>query len=191
MKLNRYVLFMMLSVSLLVFTGCGDKTIYENVTSVSTGTTPDAFTFTSQTDVALGSTVTSDLITVSGITEAAQISVSEGSYSIGSENFTSSVGTVTNGQGVRVRHTASASNNASRVTVLTIGGVSATFTSTTVAADTGVALTGEEQFAKSCGGCHSARGLAKTTLAQIKSAAMTMGVDDVQLQKIVDYLATK
>lgn len=97
-------------------------------------TTPDAFSFTDQTDVAVNTTRTSNTITVAGITAAASISITGGTYQIGAGSFTSASGTVTNGQTVTVRHTSSASNSTATNTVLTIGGVSDTFTSTTVAA---------------------------------------------------------
>ena len=97
-------------------------------------TTPDAFSFTDQTDVAVNTTRTSNTITVAGITAAASITITGGEYQIGAGSFTSASGTVTNGQTVTVRHTSSASNSTATNTVLTIGGVSDTFTSTTVAA---------------------------------------------------------
>ncbi len=202
MKLNKYLLFVVLSAFLVVFTGCGeDKTEYENGTGPDNGggTTPAAFAFTNQTDVALGATVTSNSITVSGITAAAPISVTGGSYSIGTGDFTSSAGTVTNGQTVRVQHTASTSNGTTTTTTLTIGGVSAAFKSTTVAAsggDGGGVLDGEAQYKKSCGtaSCHGVpTRLPKSnrTVAAFKAAGMTFGLDDTQLQKIADYLATQ
>jgi hypothetical protein len=95
-------------------------------------TTPNAFSFTDQTSVALSSTITSASITVSGIDAAATITVSGGSYDInGSGTFVTSSGTVNNGDTVRARHTSSASYSTATNTVVTIGGVSDTFTSTT------------------------------------------------------------
>lgn len=105
-------------------------------------TTPDAFTFTDQTDVAVNTTRTSNSITVAGITAAANISITGGTYQIGAGSFVSTSGTVTNGQTVTVRHTSSASNSTATNTVLTIGGRSDTFTSTTVAASGTFAITG-------------------------------------------------
>lgn len=97
-------------------------------------TIPTAFSFTDQTNVSTSATITSAAITVSGINAATPISVSGGTYDInGSGSFTSSGGTVSNGNTVRARHTASASNSTATNTVVTIGGVSDTFTSTTIA----------------------------------------------------------
>jgi hypothetical protein len=96
-------------------------------------TTPDQFTFTDQTGVNQSDTITSAAITVAGIDSAAAISVSGGSYDInGSDSFTTDPGTVNNGDTVRARHTSSASYSAVTNTVVTIGGVSDTFSSTTI-----------------------------------------------------------
>jgi len=102
-------------------------------------TTPAAFTFTDQTGVDLGATVESNAITVTGVDagESIAISVTGGEYAVDSGSgygaFTSSSGTVGLNDQVKVRHTSSASNSTATNTVLTIGGVSDTFTSTTKA----------------------------------------------------------
>jgi len=96
-------------------------------------TTPDAFSFTSQTDVPLSSVRTSNTITPAGFNTAAAISVANGEYSIGCSTFTASAGTINPGQTVCVRHTSSGSNSTTVTTTLTIGGVNGTFSSTTVA----------------------------------------------------------
>jgi hypothetical protein len=95
-------------------------------------TTPDAFSFTAQTDVALSSVVTSNTITVAGINTAATISVTNGEYRIASGAWTSTAGNVNNGDTVTVRHTASAAYTTVTTTTLDIGGVTANFSSTTV-----------------------------------------------------------
>lgn len=98
-------------------------------------TTPDQFTFTDQNNVATSSTITSAAVTVAGIDAAATITVTGGTYDInGSGSFTSDPGTVNNGDTVRARHTSSGSPSTATDTVVTIGGVSDTFTSTTAAA---------------------------------------------------------
>src|SRR5690606_18977031 len=92
--------------------------------SVPPDTTPDAFSFTDQTDVATSATITSAAITVAGINAPATITVSGGTYDINSSgSFTSSSGTVNNGDTVRARHTSSGSNSTATNTVVTIGGV--------------------------------------------------------------------
>lgn len=96
-------------------------------------TTPDAFSFTDQTNVPLSTLIVSNQITVSGINATTAISVAGGEYSVNGGTYTAAAGTVANGDTVRVRHTSSATNSTSVNTVLTIGGVSDTFTSTTSA----------------------------------------------------------
>lgn len=96
-------------------------------------TTPDPFSFADQTGVALGTAITSAFVTITGIDTVASISVVGGEYSINGGAFTSSAGTVDNGDEVRARHTASDEYLTDTDTVVTIGGVSDTFTSTTMA----------------------------------------------------------
>jgi hypothetical protein len=95
---------------------------------------PDAFSFTSQTDVPVSSVRTSNTITPAGYNTTANISVANGEYSIGcTATFVSTPGTINPAQTVCVRHTSSASNSSTVTTTLTIGGVNGTFSSTTVA----------------------------------------------------------
>ncbi len=106
-----------------------------STTTVASDTTPDAFSFVSQSGVTLNTVVTSNPITVSGINDpSTPISVSGGLYSINGGAYTSSSGTVANGQTVTVQQTSANSNVAAVNTVLNIGGVSSTFTSTTKSA---------------------------------------------------------
>lgn len=98
--------------------------------------TPDQFTFTDVTDAALSTTQTSNLITIAGITISVAVSVTGGTYSKNGGAYTSSAGTAVNGDTFRVRHTSSSSPDTAVNTTLTVGGVSDTFTSTTVGADT-------------------------------------------------------
>lgn len=103
----------------------------EIVTEAAPDTTPDAFSFTDQSGVSISSTITSAAITVAGINTAANITVSGGTYSINGGAYTASAGTVVNGDTVQARHTSSASYLTATNTVVTIGGVSDTFTSIT------------------------------------------------------------
>lgn len=98
-----------------------------------TDTTPDAFTFTDVTGVAVSTTQTSNTITVAGMSTGASVavSVSGGTYSKNSGAYTASAGTASNGDTFSVRHTSSASTGTATNTTLTIGGVSDTYTSTT------------------------------------------------------------
>jgi hypothetical protein len=114
-----------------VYAGNGSGTVLSYVYGDAA---PAAFSFTDQTDVATSTLMTSNTITVSGINTSASISVSNGEYQIGSNGWTSATGTVVSGDTVTVRHTSSANFSSSVDTVLTIGGVSDTFSSTTMAA---------------------------------------------------------
>jgi hypothetical protein len=106
-------------------------------------TTPDQFTFVDQSGVALSSTITSAAVTITGIDAAAAITVTGGEYDINeSGTFTSDAGTVNNGDTVRARNTSSASYSTGTNTVVTIGGVSDTFTSITIPDPTATAKTG-------------------------------------------------
>ena len=68
---------------------------------------------------------------------AAAISVTGGEYSVNGGAYTSAAGTVNNGDTVTVRHTHSAGESTRIDTVVTIGGVSATFSSVTASATNG------------------------------------------------------
>jgi uncharacterized delta-60 repeat protein len=100
-------------------------------------TTPDAFTFVDASNVTLSTVTVSATVTIAGISSAASVSVTGGEYSVGcTATFTAAAGTVSQGQTICVRHTSSATNSTAVNTVLTVGGVSDTFTSTTMAAVT-------------------------------------------------------
>src|SRR5688572_10144276 len=91
--------------------------------SAPSDTTPDSFSFTAQTSVARGATATSNAITVAGITAPAAIAVSGGEYSINGGAYTGSAGTISNGQTVTLRLTASSSYATTTSATLTIGGI--------------------------------------------------------------------
>lgn len=107
-----------------------------SVTTVPVDTTPDVFSLTAQTNVALSTQVLSNTITITGINSAAPISVSGGEYSINAGAFTTVAGTVNTGQAVQVRQTSSPVPATTSTVMLTIGGVSSGFNVTTVPADT-------------------------------------------------------
>jgi hypothetical protein len=93
---------------------------------------PDAFTFADQSGLLLASPVTSAAITIAGIDTVSPITVSGGSYAVNGGSYTSAAGTVRNGDSVSLRHTSAASGSSNVSTTLTIGGVSGSFTSTTI-----------------------------------------------------------
>jgi len=108
-------------------------TITDTFTSTTTGdVTPDAFTFVDQTGVAKSTLITSAAVTLTGFTSNAPVTVSGGQYSLGcTGTFTTAAGTIAPGGSVCVRHTSSAAGGTATNTVLTVGGLSDTFTSTT------------------------------------------------------------
>lgn len=135
-KCQSYIL-----ASLLIFTvaSCGsggsNEPTIEPPTPIEpvTDTTPDSFTFSSQSDVELSTVITSDEITISGIDSAAEITISSGEYSINGADFTNAEGSINNGDKIQVRVTSPDEQLTASNAQLTIGGVSATFTVTTKA----------------------------------------------------------
>ena len=102
-----------------------------SITTEAQDITPDAFSFTAVTDVEVDTLVTSNEITVSGMNDAAPVTITGGEYSVDGGAFTSVDGSVSIGQTVSVRHTTSVQNVTLTETTLTIGGTSAVFASTT------------------------------------------------------------
>lgn len=92
---------------------------------------PDAYSFTSQSDVAASAQVVSASVTPAGYDRAAPISISGGEYSLNGAPFTAAAGHITPGDAVRLRITAAATAGASRSAALDINGVVSTFTATT------------------------------------------------------------
>ena len=116
-------------------------------------TTPDAFSFDTQTDVALSTLVTSNTITVSGITGDAPASITNGEISVdGGSSYSTTVGNVSNGTEISVRHVSSASFDENTETTLVIGGVTGTFTSVTLSDTAVTPETPDTSDTKSSGG---------------------------------------
>lgn len=97
---------------------------------------PDDFSFVDKTGVAVNTLVESDPLTVSGLTVKTNISIANGEYRIGTGDYTSAAGEVSNGEDVQVRHTSSDINIGTIETTLTIGEKSAVFRSITVSDST-------------------------------------------------------
>lgn len=100
-------------------------------TAASSDTTPDAYSFTDQTDVALSTLTTSNTITVTGIDASTPISITGGEYSINGGAYTASPGNVVVNDTVTLRVTSSASYNTLVDVDLDIGGVLDTWSVTT------------------------------------------------------------
>lgn len=101
------------------------------LTASGPDTTPNQFMFVDHFGVELSTVVTSAPITVTGINTTTDIEVADGEYNINGGAFTSTPGTVENGDEVRARHTSAADYLTQTDTIVTIGGVSDTFSSRT------------------------------------------------------------
>lgn len=97
-------------------------------------TTPVPFSFPDTVNAAPGSEQTSSPATISGINQPATVTVSGGSYSVNGGVFTSAPGTISNGQSLVLRQTASSAASTTTTMTVTVGGVSASYQVTTGAA---------------------------------------------------------
>ena len=94
--------------------------------------TPSPFGFAALANIALNSLQTSEYVTIYGIDAAAPVSITGGEYEInGSGSWTSAAGTINLYDQVRVRQMSAPANRITTTAVLTIGGVSGTFSVTT------------------------------------------------------------
>jgi len=103
-------------------------------------TTPSAFTFTDEIDIAVSTAKVSNTITVAGIDAAAAISVTGDAgygYKKNGAACTATSGTVVLNDTVNACVTSSGSNSTATAATVTIGGVSDTYTVTTSAAACG------------------------------------------------------
>ncbi|MDK2124281.1 DUF1566 domain-containing protein [Parachitinimonas caeni] len=132
-------------------------------------TTPNPFTFSAKTNVARNVAVESAAATILGITGPASISVAGGEYKINAGTFTTSPGSVNNGDTVTVRHTSSSLFSTTVVTTLTVDTFSTTFSSVTEAA----ALPTSGTFTVPCGASADLAGPGTVTLGG--GSSLTVG----------------
>ena len=104
-----------------------------SVTTARVNSTPNAFSFTPQIDVAPRAVVTSNTVAITGINTAAPVSIVGGTYSINGGAFTAAAGSITNNQTVTVQLTTSFTTDGTgrAAATLSVGGISATFNATT------------------------------------------------------------
>lgn len=100
-------------------------------TGSGSDTTPDQFSGETKAGQPLSTTVDFTPVTPTGFNAATPITVSGGLYSINGGSYTSSAGTLSPGDTFAPRNTSSASYLTSVPTIITVGGVSATYTSIT------------------------------------------------------------
>lgn len=114
----------------------GVSDTFRSTTTGAPDTTPDQFTFVDQTGVPLAAVITSGVISIGGFDTNTSVSITGGTYSVNcGTNFTANPGTLAPNTLICVRHTSASTGGAATNTVLTVGGVSDTFTSTTLAGD--------------------------------------------------------
>ncbi len=112
---------------------------YVRVTVYYSDATPDAFSFTDVTDQPLNTVTASNTVTLTGLSGTANVTLSgtgSGEWRKNGGSWTSTAGTVVNGDSVQVRHTTANAFSTSNNSTLTIGSASDTYTTTTAAADT-------------------------------------------------------
>ncbi len=97
---------------------------------------PESFVVPPVTGAALGVDISSAAFTITGITAPVPISVIGGKYQINSAAFTSTSGTVSAGQTVKVSIFSSNGFGTTKNASITVGGITAQFSVTTLAADT-------------------------------------------------------
>ena len=120
------------------FAGVGDtpggstETLMVRFEGDAVDTDPDPLWFEPQVGVVAGSTVWSNPVTITGINDPAPISIVNGYYAIGCTSpWRTEPGFVSYGQTVCLMHFAANTPNTATDTVLTVGNVTATFTSLT------------------------------------------------------------
>ena len=100
--------------------------------TTASDTTPSAFSFIDQTDVTAGERIHSNAVIVSGINSPTSISIVGGEYSINGGAFISAAGTTNANDSIIVRVTSANVGLAVEETTLSVGGISDTFSVTTV-----------------------------------------------------------
>ncbi|MCE6957728.1 hypothetical protein LAZ40_01465 [Cereibacter sphaeroides] len=105
------------------------RTASFTVTTIDT--TPAAFVFNAQTNAPRGVSVSSNVVTITGISAPANVTATNGAtFSINDGAFVST-GTINNGQTLQVKQSPISTFNTTRVTSVSVGSSSATFSVTT------------------------------------------------------------
>jgi hypothetical protein len=133
----------LLSLAVMSMAGCGDVDWLPEYKRLPT--TPDQFSFPTKTGTEQNKRITSDPITVAGVTAASTpIKVSgsgDSKYSVNGGTETSAEGTVKTGDKVTVSHLSATTVDTATVTTLQIGDVTGKFTSWTRLVDVGTFTT--------------------------------------------------
>lgn len=102
--------------------------------TIAADTTPDAFDLGAAVAGSAGVWAASSIVTIGGINAAAPVTISGGQYRINGGAWQTAAGSISAGQTIQVQVQAPAAGGASQTATLSIGGVSDTFTVTTVVA---------------------------------------------------------
>lgn len=108
------------------------------VTTRAYDSTPDAFAFTAVTGAEVAGMIPSNIVTISGLLDAAPVSVTSTStaqFRINGGAWSSAPMSITNGQTLQVQLASSSSNATQTSATTSVGGVTSTFTVTTKALD--------------------------------------------------------
>lgn len=95
---------------------------------------PQAFSFSSQNNKELSTSYQSDVVGISGLITGSQVSIVWGTYSINTGVFTGATWTIVSGDTIKIQLTSSASYSSQTTAILTIWGLTWTFSITTKAA---------------------------------------------------------
>jgi YD repeat-containing protein len=101
-------------------------------TTAIIGTAPDAFVLGGPASAASGTWASSNIITISGVSAAVPVSIIGGRYRINAGAWQTTTGSVASGQTLQVQAQAPAAGGASQTATLEVGGVSGTFTVTSI-----------------------------------------------------------
>jgi uncharacterized delta-60 repeat protein len=119
----------------IVVAGVADSTAYHEdfaaARYMAPDLTPNAFGFTPLGSQEVSTKVESASLIISGFDASTPISVKNGEYRINGGEFTSAPGMLSPGDQVTVRQTTSSSFNTTNTSVVTVGGVSGDFSTTT------------------------------------------------------------
>ena len=109
---------------------------YSTILKSVTAQVPTSFSFIERDNVPVNSFVTSEAVTLSGLTGSAPISIDGGGqYSIDGAPFTNVAGSVSTGTKLVVRHVSAATQNTAKISTVTVGAYSTPFKSVTTTLD--------------------------------------------------------
>lgn len=142
MKLRVYTLKIIFSINLVILASCSDGSSSGSdgndnpndeslITFPVVDIIPDPIIISAVNDVDINTEIDSAIVTVTGISESVDISITGGLYSIDGGMFINIPSIVNNGQQITVRLTSSSSYLTTTEAIVSVGGATATFSVTT------------------------------------------------------------